>query len=46
MTFIPDTLRIMGFQLDFDGNYLFFISTNELICPEVKIGDGIINIYL
>ena len=39
------SLRIMGFQIGFDGQHYYFIRVNPQICPVVHVGDRIIDIH-
>lgn len=39
------SLRIMGFQIGFDGQHYYFIRVNPKVCPEVHLGERIINIH-
>ena len=38
-------LRILGFQLGYNGRYLYFIKVNEKICPAVTVGDEITDVH-
>lgn len=39
------TLKVMGFQIGFDGQQYYFIRVNQELCPVVHVGDKIVDIH-